>query len=136
MRGDVDDAAAAAPFQVGKGKPSQPNRRKEQELDGFLDQLVGQLDGRARRRPAAVVHHDVDSAESLHRGVHQPREVLEIAYVTAYGDPADPRRFPLERLGVACKHRDVGALAGQALGRGEPEAGGGTADDRGPALQT
>ena len=135
MRRDVDDAAAAAPFQVGKGKPSQPNRREEQELDGFLDQLVGQLDGRARRRAAAVVHHDVDSAESLHRGVHQPHEVLEIAYVTADGEPADPRRFPLERLRVACKHRDAGALAGQALGGGEPQSGRGAADDRGPAVQ-
>ena len=136
MRRDVDDAAAAALLQVGKGKPSQPNRREEQELDGFPDQLVGQLDGGARRRAAAVVHHDVDSAEGFHRGVHQPREVLEVAYVTADGEPADPRRFPLERLRVAGEHRDVGPLAGQALGGREPEAGGGAADDRGPALQT
>src|SRR3954464_5657965 len=100
MRRDVDDAAAGAPLQIGHREPGQANRGEEQQLDRFLDELVGQLERGSRRRAAPVVYDDVDPSERLDRRVHEPGQVLEVPDVAPNRKAADPARLLLERLAM------------------------------------
>src|SRR5436190_13129091 len=62
-RGDVDDPAVPAPLELRPAQLGQAEHRKQQQLDGALDVLGGEPDGRTARRTAAVVDQDVDAAE-------------------------------------------------------------------------
>ena len=68
--------------------------------------------------------------------VDEPLEIGGVRHVTSYGERAEPVRLALELLAAAGEHRHVRALVRERLGRGEPETGRGSADDRRPAAQT
>jgi hypothetical protein len=53
-----------------------------------------------------------------------PRDVADDRECT------DPLRLALEHVAATRERHDVGALGGERLGAGEPDPGGGSADDR------
>ena len=90
-RGDVDDAARAAPLEMRQAEPRQPDDRDEQELDGRLDLLGGEPDRGRPRRPAGVVDQDVDAAEARRRP-SSTRRSQSSALVTSPGTARPPSR--------------------------------------------
>ena len=108
----------------------QSDRREEQQFDRGLDGSRVEVDGRAPRRAAAVVHEDVDAAEGLERALDEALEVARVRQVAADGEGADPLGLALEDVAAAREHRDVRALVGERLRGCEAHPGRRAADDR------
>ena len=119
----------------GRQRLVEADRREQQELDGALDGLVGELERGRSGRPAAVVDEDVDSAEGLERLLDESLEVLRVREVAADRQRGEALRLARELVAAAREHGDVGALGGERLCDREPHPGGGAADDRGSSFE-
>ncbi len=134
-RGDVHDAAVRALAEVGEAQPREPDRRQKEQLDGFLDERVGQVDTSGPRRSARVVHEHVDPAEGLDRLLDEPLQVGRVRDVAAHAERSEAVGLAVERLAAPREHRDVRSLSGKRLGDTEPDPFRCTADDRGAASE-
>ena len=133
---DRDDAAAAARPQVGKAERDEPDMGDEQELDRRHD--GGGVDGRGGtgRWAAAVEDEDVDAAERLDGGRHEPLEIGGLGQVALDGERADPRRFALDDVAAAGEHRHVRPFGGERLGDREAHALRGAEHDGAASLKS
>jgi hypothetical protein len=65
----------------------------------------------------------------------EPFQVGRVRDVSSHGKRAEPFGFQVENIPPAGEHGDVRAFARERLGRREPHARGGAADDRGAPFQ-
>src|SRR5205807_7463465 len=98
---DVDHAPAAAALEVRSAEVRQPDRREEQQLDRRLDGCRVEVEGRAARRAAAVVHEDTDAAEGLECALDEALELARVRQLAADGERADPLGLPRENVAAA-----------------------------------
>ena len=123
-RADVDDGAAAGGLEVPGGGPGHLPERLHVEVEHVVPLAVGHLQRRPVVADARVVDHDVETAEGVHRVLHDG--VGRGGDVAGQGHRRQPLvGQPLLRLGVGRRvargegHR--GAGLGQPLGEGVPD---------------
>ncbi len=127
---DVDDVAPLAlhhPIRLAAAQGHADDvglQRLPPLLHAALQHVVEGVD-------AGVVHHDVETAELLHRAVHQVSHLLLVPHVhQAHGGAAGVSRYLFGRLFHrrlrAAGEDNGGFLAAQRLGDGQPYARTGT----------
>ena len=134
-RRDREDAPAGAPLEVGEAEPDEPHGGLEHELERLLERLGRDVARRPGGRAARVPDEDVDPAERLQGGLHDPLEVARHRDVAANGEATDPLRLALEQVATAADEGDVRAFGGECLCARETEPRRGSGDNGGAALE-
>ena len=116
---DVIAMIRLALLEVGPAEADESHRGDEEELEGGLERVVGQVAGLPRGRPARVPDEDVDPAERLEGLCDEPLEVGDVRDVSANGERADAVGIALELFSAPCEHRHVGAFFGECFRGGE-----------------
>lgn len=138
-RGDVDDASPGgfAHSAGGEHFPGYAEHTGEVGGEDVVPQVVGDVGGDPASPASRVVDEDADGAEAFDRGADHGPDVVEGADVAGLavdgeipvvGELFGGFRYPFP---VAGADEDTVAPVGQFSGHSEPDAAGGSGDDRG-----
>ena len=139
FRAHGDDRAAALRPHLRGGVLHQREHAFQVGVDDRVPLLLAQLGDGHHAGDAGTAEQDVQAPEPIHGGLHHRRRVLhrpDVARDAEHLAPSGAQIFhgPAERVGVDIGDHDLRALVQEELGRGPPDAGGTTGDQRHPAL--